>query len=418
MMKNFRDMYRVLAVLIAVQVLLGMSNAAGAGEFSFDAEHGLPIRLGSQIVLDKQTQSWPAGEHEKILRAPNTLTLFGKYSRKEFVSHGDRLEYSFQFNLPATQDGLSSCLFFPLSKGANVEVLHGGHSRIATTSLVTVGESAEAIKLVRLITVKGTGPGEGFTIDTDPAGAWQDSADFDKQLGQSEVSVTPRGLRLCFTRGANRWGQGRIQAKVIFYSTPQKFESLHPFAQSGYKQPLQPLYFLDFTNRTRTNAPFSVGKESFDTQRGYGWVNPTPELVIVDRGLKALLHGGFATGKLPATFQMAAPPGDYFLTIAVGDLENAIGPMNIMVNDKAWIQGLSLGKARIENRHTVVSPTNGIISLSLTGAPWVLNSVALQPLMLEREDFQMRRSWWNYDVKWDEEWAWPEPLPERKTEGG
>jgi hypothetical protein len=403
-----------VAFVFLLAGVFAMARSSAAQTLAYDDKAGLPLRLGQQVIVEKQTQSWPAEQKETVARTPQTLTFLADYSRREFARVEDRLEYSFQFNLPATMEQLSTCLFLPLVAGTPVQVTHGHYSRVAVTETVVVGETEKSLGTVRFISVPTRGEVAGFAVDTDPGGSWQDSADFDKQVGQCRVEVTPTGLRLCLARSANRWGQGRIQAKLVFYPKAVAFETIHPFSISGYKQALQPLYFLDFTNRKRDKTPFSVGPETFDASRGYGWVQAAAGLKIIDR-MKALLHGGFASGMQPATFRMVAPPGDYFLTVAVGDTQNAVGPMNIVLNGRPWLQNLQVARAAIENRHTVVQPTDGMVTLQLTGNPWVLNSVALQPLLLAHEDFQMRRSWWNHNIDWPQETVWPEPLPERKA---
>jgi len=398
---------QVALVCILVGALASASQIASGAELQFDAAKGLPIRLGNQVLVESATQSWPSENNPKILRTENLLTFLGKYSRREFARLDDRLEYTFQFNLPQSDETLSYCLSLPLPHGTAVTITHGDYSRVAKTDKLITGGEDQTIASARFITVPQFGAVAGFSIDLDPEGAWQDSADFDKPIRQSQVKITSDGLQICFVRPWNKWGHGRIKAKLVFYPQPVTFETQHPYSVAGYKQPLEPLYFLDFTNHIRTKSPFSIGKEIFDAQRGYGWLAPPSDLKIVDRLPKALLHSGFATAAHRAVFQMKAPPGDYLLTVIAGDLEKPVGPMKVSVNGQPWLADLQSETAQFAAPHTVVSTSDSIISIALKGEPWVLNGIILQPLMMASEDYHTRQRWWRQEVMWPDDSVWP-----------
>jgi hypothetical protein len=388
-------------------VLLLAGQMASGAELRFDAEKGFPISLGDTVLIESETQSWPESGKAKVLRSEKLLTLPGEYSRREFAGLGDRLEYTFQFNLPPSDEAHTYCLSLPLPRNRKVLVTHGDYSRLAKTDEFTIGDKNQTLTFARFITVPPSGEVAGFSIDLDPAGAWQDFGDFDKPIRQSRIKITDEGLQICFARSWNKWGHGRIRAKLVFYPQPVAFETLHPYSVAGYKQPLEALYFLDFTSRERTRPPLSVGTQAFDAQRGYGWPAPPAALKIVDRSPAALLHSGFATADQRAVFQMQAPPGDYLLTVIAGDLEKPVGPMKISVNGQQWLDNLKSEAAQFAAPHTVISTADGRIALAVEGAPWVLNGIILQPLMTASEDYRVRQKWWRHDMAWPNENVWP-----------
>ncbi|MFW6059274.1 MAG: hypothetical protein ACODAQ_03785 [Phycisphaeraceae bacterium] len=378
--------------------MLGVVVSASAQEVDFDREAGFPVRIGERVILQEEALPEPVDtDNVRAVRDGDVLSLRGPRSRRELKRLDDRLEYTFRFELPASSDAWTYSLKIPLPAGTTVRVTHGFYRKTRHTPLI-VGASDQELAFVRFIEVRGR---TSFAIDTDPGGAWQDLANFDKQLRITRVVAEPNGLRLLFRRPWNHFGGGRMNVKLVCYGERVSFETLHPFHRSSYKTPLDALHWLDFTTHERAKQPMSMGAEPFDTERGYGWIDPPASLRVVYRGeQKALIDAGLVAASEPATFRMHCPPGDYLLTVTVGDLEGAVGPMSLAVNGEPWLDGLEVATGDFQSRTTAVTVNEArTIDLALDGEPWALNGVIVQPLRLAHEDYQTRRPWWHHELE-------------------
>ena len=376
-----------------------LASTSLAEPLRFDEQDGLPVKRGDNIVIEKAALpfeiDWDALHR---VDADNVFGLIGPASREEYADLGDRLEYTFEFRVPADPGKVTYQLRIPLPHGTVARVTHGSY-RDTTHTDVVAGQTEKNIPFARFLTVESAGG--DFSIDLDPMGAWQDDTDFDKQLRTCWVREAEEGLHIAFVRGWNKWGGGRLRAKLVIYPNLVAFETPHPFHLSSYKTPLETLYFLDFTNRPRTKPPVSVGVEAFNENLGYGWVDPAADLKIIDRYPKGLMHASYATSNYPGTFRMLTPPGDYLLTLIVGDKDESAGPMSLSVADQ------TIGDFHVEpggfiSKTILVQPTEGVIDIGVQGEKWILNGVILQPLMMSQEDYQQRRSWWIQSLEFPE----------------
>ncbi|MDO9463771.1 MAG: hypothetical protein Q7J67_00480 [bacterium] len=189
---------------------------------------------------------------------------------------------------------------------------------------------------------------------------------------------------------------------MIFYSDAPKFKEVHPFPFADECSPLKKYLWFNFSSaetQLSASGPIPVSKQKFTPEKGYGWVK-SYDLKIITTSLKSQVYTSFATSGRPATFRMKCPLGYYYLTMTFGNCNQSCGPFNVKVNDEIKLKEIKLDKGRFSTELILVKADKGIIDVKLEGVNgnnWILNGMALQPVMTMNEDFIFTRPWWHYE---------------------
>lgn len=169
------------------------------------------------------------------------------------------------------------------------------------------------------------------------------------------------------------------------------------------------------------DIPAPAGYEQVDNrtrytpETGFGWVGK-PELETRDRGVPDPLKRDFVFGHGPATFRVDVPPGNYVLTLTMGDMDNS----NHVLQTKVNVPGVALPELRA-NRSEFVSLTAGLdvtsspldITFSSPADNWVVNALSIETTsavglapVVHHDSFRTS------DVlsKWADLSKWPNPV--------
>lgn len=397
--------------------------AAMAGQtmqFNVNPDENFRISLGDSVAaILKDPRTDPSA---RIIPEKNGFTVLGDHIRKEFALFEDRLEYTFDFSLPAPSSHALSVLL-PLPKGAQATVWHGRTHPAPPQKIVCIGGKLPegkdhhydeggptppavagqgAFFPVRYIVIDG--PGRAFSVDTHPAGACSEDPSYaESPLRISSCRQTDAGMEIVLSIPGGYVGfPARLKGKLIFYADARPFEQVHPFAYASEYGTLEKCLSLDFTNRPqqRKSDPTVTGTEPYRGETKYGWVSDTASLKIVATSLQALIHGAFVTSTQPARFRIDAPPGYYYLTLNFGNADGPSGLFRVKVNGEERLNRFELAPGRFKNVPLLVKTTSSTIEIALegiNGGSWVLNGLTLEPLGTLNEDFIFTRPWWHFE---------------------
>ena len=417
-MKNGGAIWAVVLSLICV----GSRAALGAekGRFSVSPEAGFVIKLaGRPVAIPRDPKAYP---HADIRKEASGFSVTGEGLRKEYAVFDDRLEFTFDFTLPAPAEQALTILL-PLSDGATARVTHGRTHPAPPAELVyragqpgdgqalqfdgigpaPAGVSgANAVFPLRYVTVKA--PDGALSVDVQPAGANSEDPSYaESPLRIFACRQTPEGAEIVarIPRGYFQYG-GHLKGKIIFYADGRPFESVHPFAFANEYSGFERYVAVDFSNRpqARKSDPDVFGATPYDGRRKYGWLSDVSALTVVSTSLNALVHGTYIVSASPGKFRIDAPPGYYYLTLNIGNADGGTGPFRVRVNGEERLKRVALDKGRFRNEVLLVKTAAPYIELELEGyegAPWLLNGLVLQPLGTLNEDFVFTRPWWNFE---------------------
>ena len=407
--------------LAIAALLIGVGNvAAGAAKgFAVDPKNGFVIKLnGAPVAHPTDPKRDPKA---KIIREKVGFTVLGDGIRKEYAIFEDRLEYTFDFALPApAKESLSIVL--PLPKGATATVTHGRTHPAPPKKIVYLAGKPVAAKKLEF-DVSGPSPpdigGEGavfplryvtvktdsyaLAVDVHPAGAGSEDPSYaESPLRIFSCRQTERGVEIVakIPAGYSQY-RAHLQGKIIFYADGRAFEKVHPFAYANEYGALEKYVWLDFTNGPGKGKGYAApcAAEPYEKGRKYGWVGATSELELKSTTLKSAIHGTYITSRRANSFRVDAPPGYYYVTLNFGNADGPTGPLRVSVNDRERLARVELKKGRFRNELLLVKTDRPGIEIELSGiggAPWLLNGLAVEPLGTLNEDFVFTRPWWNF----------------------
>lgn len=397
--------------------------AAQAKRFTVSPDEHFAIKLdGNVVALSREPQTDPAA---KVIPEKNGFTVLGDGIRKEFAIFDDRLEYTFDFALPAPSTQQFSILL-PLPKGATATVTHG-RTHPAPPPKVVLHGGASVKPPAELVYDEGgpappaIGPGAYFplryiiirtdayslSVDNHPAGACSEDPSYaESPLRVFSCRQVPEGVEMValIPAGYTRF-PAHLKGKIIFYADDRPFEEIHPFAYASEYGDLERYIWLDFggglQKQKRKSGALPAGADAYQKERKYGWTTDTSALKLVATSLNAPVHGAFitSTSNQPAKFRIDTPPGYYALSLNFGNADGPAGPFRVKVNGAVRLERLQLDKGRFRNEALLVKTTEPWVELELEGiegAAWLLNGLALEPLGTLNEDFAFTRPWWHF----------------------
>ena len=382
--------------------------SAAAGSFSISPDEPATLKYDGQpvaTITDPRTDA-----AAKVVTEKNGFSVFGDGIRKEFALFDDRLEYTFDFSMPAGAPvEMVIHLLMPAGEGL---VVHGGASeRERETKVIKVDESPRgrfeptpkgSFTPLRYFTLKT--PGWAIAVDPDPAGACaEDPAYAESPLRIFSGRATPDGFDVVASvyRGYAGWPY-HLKGKVIFYGDARPFDQVHPFAYANEYDSLERWRALSFTARAKRRSggdPLPVGAVPYTPERVYGWLGDTSALVIRPTGFPSnVWQESFITSNAPGRFRIDAPPGYYYLTLNIGNSQPS-GPFRLKLNGQEWLPRVQVAAGDVAKPSKLIKLDNGPINLQfegIDGAPWLLNGPVVEPFGTLNEDFVFTRPWWNF----------------------
>ncbi len=396
---------RPIALFTATVFLLtGVTTMLANGQqpFSVSPDEGFAVKLNGVVIATlKDPCADPAA---KLTPEANGFTVLGADLRKEFALFENRIEYTFDFALPAPAAQTLS-IFLPLPEDATATVTHGmtdiappPKESFAGGNQTTQGKSVSPL---RYITVKSEK--SSFSVDTQPMGACgEDRSYAETPLRIFRCRRSSEGLEISAAIPAGYVGYpAHLKGKVIFYVDARSFEEVHPFAYAFHYGALERYLSLDFTDRKprRKTDPTPTAAQPYSSERKYGWLSDPAALVVRSTSLPTSVHGAFITSDHPAKFRIDAPAGYYYLTLNFGNADGPTGPLRVRVNGEERLSRVQLDKGRFKNESLLVklySPPMLLELEGLDGAPWLLNGLIVEPLGTLNEDFTFTRPWWHF----------------------
>lgn len=148
----------------------------------------------------------------------------------------------------------------------------------------------------------------------------------------------------------------------------------------------------EWLQRRQKDLWLPVGRESFSEWNSYGWENPEDIRLMGDVG-QGVLHG-WATGGEENTFRVrVSEPGVYVFTVRIGHVDTEVGPFALTVNEEVAAEGLTMNPGEIRNLTFSRYLEEGEARLHFSGN-WAVSTIALQPLLTQREDYVFQRGLW------------------------
>lgn len=409
-------------ILIHCTAWLMATSAFAGAPLHVDPAAPSFIRIGEHVAARMSDPI--VDETARVITAVNGFTVAGPNVRKEFAVFDDRLEFTYDFALDHPH-GNALVIFLPLPEEATARITHGRtypappkHLTVRsgeetaersnydpTRSIVGPAPPADAAAgaLFPLRYVSIEAPGYALSVDVHPAGACSEEPSY-AEMPLRMFAVTPfaDGIRISAAIPAGYSGYpGRIKGKIIFYADGRSFEQVHPFAYADEYGRLEKALQLDFSPRPqrRRDDPRVFATETYDAQRGHGWLSDPAALILNSTSLDAVIHGSYITSEQPGRFRLDLPPGYYFLTLNFGNADGATGPMRVTVNGELRLPSVRLDSGRFRNEAVLITTHDGIISIELEGldgAAWLLCGLSVDVLGTLNEDFIFTRPWWHF----------------------
>ena len=193
------------------------------------------------------------------------------------------------------------------------------------------------------------------------------------------------------------WGGYTGSKIVIREGVFDDFGKYHSLWRFVYAMDSTPIHLLGFGPAKRGNA-YAEGDVLFDARRGCGWLDSHLWDRVPARGCEpsGVLYSAL-TGALDETYRFSnLADGTYLVTFAAGNPGGETNLFSVTANGEGFVTGQSIAKGKMRRITKIVRSHGGRIDVALTGK-WLLSVLALQPLMMDGEDFTVSRGLWLTD---------------------
>jgi hypothetical protein len=283
-----------------------------------------------------------------------------------------------------------------------------------------------------------------LVFDFNPYGVTQMYSDY-PYTGEpmSIAKVNRAGNFLIFTLIDMKQGSGGgvYAAKTIIYPGVYDYDSRHPYQKWTYRGGPEPLAYYSFGTpakiasrvepegdgpaaRTGTPPPPKppIGVRAdlglYAPSKAAGWEKAAGLQLTDNKSLNIFANAVYSSSGSPATFLIDVKPGIYVLTLKLGHPDSDIGPFDIMINGKPSVSDIRVSKGETE---TVLIPCyirapEKQISVQLQGKKqWAMNSIGVQTLLYQNEDFFWDRGLWLADGLFEPDFSVPGVARKKKS---
>ena len=192
------------------------------------------------------------------------------------------------------------------------------------------------------------------------------------------------------------WG-GYLGTKLVIREGRfSDYDTLHSVRTFSYNVPFEPLRLLSF------GAPLagrfhSDGETLYSSVRGYGWTGPGYMKRFPVVGHTSGAYYSCVTGAVDSVYRFGpVPDGWYYFTFAAGNFTGFGNRFTVSANGRPVLSDASVGKRTLRKVTVPVHVAGGVLDVSLSGA-WAVSVMALQPILLDAEDYSFSRGTWLVD---------------------
>ena len=244
---------------------------------------------------------------------------------------------------------------------------------------------------------------DGLTFDFNPIGPGDDEAcDSEGWSHQDSMRgtwyVRKEEDRWTIRAGATPptpWG-GYVGAKlVIREGTFDDYDRIHAIRDFFYGQEMSAFPCLSF-GAPKAGKRYSDGNVPYAESRGYGWQTD-------GRGARPAVghpegaNYSHVSGEGEATYRLAPlRDGVHFLTFTAGNFPGGSNRFGVTVGGEALVDDVSVPSGKVFSVTRPVRVTDGRLDVCFSGR-WIVSSLAVQPVILDAEDYSFRRGVWLAD---------------------
>ena len=244
---------------------------------------------------------------------------------------------------------------------------------------------------------------DGLTFDFNPIGPGDDEA-CDSEGWSHQDSMrgawyvcreTDRWIIRAGATPTTPWG-GYVGAKVVIRKGSfDDYDQIHAIRDFYYGQQLYATRCLSF-GAPKAGVKFVDGHVPFSEQRAYGWLTDVGGLRSSVGHPEGALYS-HVHGATEATYRFGAlRNGVYFLTFAAGNYPGGETDFTVKSEGETLVENMSVPSGKVYTVTRPVRVSNGRLDVAFSGR-WIVSSLAVQPVILDAEDFSFRRGVWLVD---------------------
>lgn len=369
----------------------------------------LNVKLGNDVVIAKDdfTTAAPLYKTEdnkfkltkdgekSVLNVFNTASEKFKFRKEVALHKNGSIEITSRFKVAPFQESHTVChmVYLPTSliKGCKFKALVGNkRTRIVTGK---VGDRGWAKKLNQVHYVAFTGGKKDFVIDFNPYGVtdWMAYNKWGCPIGNWKCAAGGGFLKFWYGVRGSYYG-GTYAGKIVIYEGQWDFEKRHPYQNASYYGAKKPLRRFAFGSLQE--GFISADDKQYTPGKKWGWENP--QGLKVNTGDKPGVLNSWVSSPdgVPNTFQIDLVPGYYFFTLRFANQNSAAGPFTVNLNGKDK-KDISVAKGKSKTILLKGYLKDGKANIAFNGKNWCINSIAVQAVVYEAEDFFINRKMWN-----------------------
>jgi len=405
---------KVLLLMSVICIAVGQSLKAEGDEFlkmgqiSVAKSALLNVKIGDDVLIaaDKTSYGSLTDPEKTVVKSTevNGVPVLNAYNladkrfkfRREVALHSDgQIEITSSLRLsPYNNTGPSIAYTFsvPIAmlKGATFKAWTGKSAR---TTIVT-GKAGEVLSGIRYIAFSGGKKDLIFDFNTYGASDWQDYCKWGFPTARWNMSVSGGFINFAYGRSDTFFG-GTATGKVLIREGQWDFEEKHPYDKFSYHGATEPRKRFAFG--ALSEGLVSADMLPYATTRGWGWENPNGLQLLTGDGNGILDNCVLSSKGGKNVFLMDVPPGYYVLTARFCNKKDDIGPFSVKLNgvieDDTQAMSLSKGESKTILMQTYAK--DGKLRLEFSSDKnWCINSLAVQTVIYENEDFFLDRQMW------------------------
>lgn len=396
--------------------VLGNDITSSGWNVSLDTEHSVQAKLGADIIIAKDLM--PCGHladdtqtvvSKTVCRDMPVLNVYNVAGepfkfRKEVAIHPDgRLEITSRQKVAAYAEGCSNRVYqfyVPLSllKGATFKAYVG---KSYGTKSVT-GNAGDTVIGMRYVAFSGGR--RDLVMDFNPYGVsdWQDYCKWGFPTARWHMETEGEYLKFWYGDSAKFYGDSvpfygkTLAGKVLIYEGAWDFEQRHPYTTYHYRGITPAMKRFAFGASGKGLVP--VGLQLYTPEQGWGWENNEGLTLSHGEGTDVLDHAVVSASGERRVFRADVPPGYYVVTARFRNPSGSSKPFSVQLNDQNPPETVQCAEGEAKAVLLQTYATNGQLRVALEGAAgWLVNSLSVQVLIYQNEDFFMSRGMWLAD---------------------
>ncbi len=237
-----------------------------------------------------------------------------------------------------------------------------------------------------------------LVFDFNPLGvqAFGDYCVWGEPVGAWGIERQGNYIRFSFGFYARFYG-GVFAAKVLIREGEWDWEERHAHSSWHWAGATEAHHQFSFGTLDYPEGFTGADTKRYSPERGWGWEKETGLSLVSTNAKDIIKNCVFSPDGRENTFIVDVTPGIYVITLRIGNKERDTGPFDVYVNEERYVENIFVKRGEIERiifATYIRRPENQIRIRFRSEKNWSVNSLVLQAVIYQTQDFAFDRGLW------------------------